>query len=102
MTQEGGISWTVWAIRFVGSPKTFSTAEVGEVLGRFPGVLEANVYGAQVPNHEGRAGCAAIFIAPEERNKFDWHGLFKHARQKLPRYASASLHTSCRSASWHS
>jgi acyl-CoA synthetase (AMP-forming)/AMP-acid ligase II len=54
-----------------------STAEVGECVGRFPGVVEANVYGVQLPNHDGRAGCAAIFIQPEDMGKFDFAGLLK-------------------------
>lgn len=64
-----------------------STAEVAQVLGDFPGVVEANVYGAQVPNHEGRAGCAAIYVQPRERAAFDWRALHAHARKQLPRYA---------------
>lgn len=54
-----------------------STAEVSEVVGNFPGIVEANVYGVQLPNHDGRAGCAAIFIKPEDRSRFDWAGLLK-------------------------
>jgi hypothetical protein len=57
------------------------------VIGRFPGVLEANVYGVTVPNHEGRAGCAALQISPEARQTFDYGGLARFARSKLPRYA---------------
>ncbi|WEW61464.1 hypothetical protein PRK78_006954 [Emydomyces testavorans] len=64
-----------------------STAEVAVVLGEYPGVLEANVYGVLVPNHEGRAGCAALLIDPAERARFNWVGLVRHAREKLPRYA---------------
>lgn len=64
-----------------------STAEVAEVLGRFPGLVEANVYGVEIPGHDGRAGCAAIFIRPNERASFDYAGLLKHARKGLPRYA---------------
>lgn len=37
-----------------------STNEVAEVLGLHPEVHEANVYGVMLPNHDGRAGCAAI------------------------------------------
>ncbi|OAX83269.1 hypothetical protein ACJ72_02362 [Emergomyces africanus] len=37
-----------------------STNEVSEVIGQHPEVLEANVYGVSLPNHDGRAGCAAI------------------------------------------
>ena len=64
-----------------------STAEVAEVIGRYPGVSEANVYGVEVPGHEGRAGCAALSIAPEKRKNFDWRGLATYARKQLPRYA---------------
>ncbi|KAI9656637.1 MAG: hypothetical protein M1831_004547 [Alyxoria varia] len=39
-----------------------ATAEVGSVVGEFEGVLEANVYGVVVPGHDGRAGCAAVFL----------------------------------------
>lgn len=64
-----------------------STAEVAEVLGRFPGIVEANVYGIELPNHDGRAGCAALYIRPGERENFDYAGLARHARNGLPRYA---------------
>ena len=64
-----------------------STAEVSEVLGSFPGILEANVYGVQVPGHDGRAGCAAILLMPDQADSFDFHALLKHAQSKLPRYA---------------
>ena len=64
-----------------------STAEVAEVLGRHPGVVEANVYGIEVPAHDGRAGCAAIYIRPEERDGFDFAALLAHARKGLPKYA---------------
>ena len=37
-----------------------STSEVSEALGLHPSVLDANVYGVEIPNHDGRAGCAAI------------------------------------------
>jgi acyl-CoA synthetase (AMP-forming)/AMP-acid ligase II len=52
-----------------------STAEVSEVLGKYPGVIDANVYGVLVPAHDGRAGCAALHIAPELKAKFDYNGL---------------------------
>ncbi|KAF2856719.1 long-chain fatty acid transporter-like protein, partial [Plenodomus tracheiphilus IPT5] len=39
-----------------------STTEVAEVVGRFGGVSEANVYGVGVPGHDGRAGCAAVVL----------------------------------------
>ncbi|KAJ5925300.1 hypothetical protein N7454_007939 [Penicillium verhagenii] len=64
-----------------------STAEVAEVLGRFPGIQEANVYGVLIPNHEGRAGCAALQISPEARHSLDFAELARFVRSKLPRYA---------------
>ncbi|OBT41053.1 hypothetical protein VE00_08381 [Pseudogymnoascus sp. WSF 3629] len=64
-----------------------STAEVSEVIGRFPGVVEANVYGVQLPNHDGRAGCAAIYIDPAVRGSFDYAALLQHTRTRLPKYA---------------
>ena len=64
-----------------------STAEVAEILGRYPGIDEANVYGVQVPGHEGRAGCVALTIAPDLKGKFDWNGFARAAQKQLPRYA---------------
>ncbi|GAD91589.1 hypothetical protein PVAR5_0161 [Paecilomyces variotii No. 5] len=64
-----------------------STAEVSQVIGEFPGVIEANVYGVLVPHHEGRAGCAAIQLSLEVKGNFNFQALANHARSKLPRYA---------------
>jgi acyl-CoA synthetase (AMP-forming)/AMP-acid ligase II len=65
-----------------------STAEVADVLGRYPGVVEANVYGVLVPNHDGRAGCAAILVERAHASStFDFDGLLAHAKKSLPRYA---------------
>ncbi|OAP65138.1 hypothetical protein AYL99_01110 [Fonsecaea erecta] len=60
-----------------------ATAEVSECLGRFPGVIDANVYGVRVPNHDGRAGCAALMLSPEVAGRFDFDGLLRD----LPGYA---------------
>lgn len=54
-----------------------STAEVSEVLGRHPGVLEATVYGVSLPNHDGKAGMAAVYIDPEASKSFDYKSLLK-------------------------
>jgi acyl-CoA synthetase (AMP-forming)/AMP-acid ligase II len=64
-----------------------STAEVSEVLGNYPGIIEANVYGVEVPGHDGRAGCAAIYIDPTQLGTFDFNGLLQYSREKLPKYA---------------
>jgi acyl-CoA synthetase (AMP-forming)/AMP-acid ligase II len=65
-----------------------STAEVSQVIGTHPQIHEANVYGVQLPNHDGRAGCAAIVVAGEQ--KIDdalAKDVLVHARKGLPRYA---------------
>ncbi|KAF2708219.1 fatty acid transporter-like protein [Pleomassaria siparia CBS 279.74] len=64
-----------------------STAEVSEVIGNYPGIVEANVYGVEVPGHDGRAGCAAVYIDPAHRASFDFNALLAHLRAKLPKYA---------------
>lgn len=84
-----------------------STTEVAEVLGRYPGVDEAIVYGVELPAHDGKAGAAALRIDPDRRSTFDFGGLLRyseshagtgrarpltglyrrHARSKLPKYA---------------
>lgn len=66
-----------------------STTEVAEAMGEYPGILEANVYGVLVPGHDGRAGCAAVYIPGgiEAVKSFDWKALLDHARRRLPKYA---------------
>jgi acyl-CoA synthetase (AMP-forming)/AMP-acid ligase II len=64
-----------------------NTAEVGEILGKYPGVVEANVYGVTVPNHEGKAGCAALTIEPGFQEAFDFASFHNYARAQLPHYA---------------
>ena len=62
-----------------------STAEVAKVVGEFPGILEANVYGVLVPGTEGRAGCAAITV--EDATPLNWSALAQHLKSRLPSYA---------------
>jgi len=54
-----------------------STAEVAEVLGNYPGVIEANVYGVSLPSHDGKAGCAAVYIDPNVKKHFDFASFLK-------------------------
>jgi len=54
-----------------------STAEVSEVLGKYPGVADAIVYGIQIPHHDGKAGMAAIYINPEKRQTFDYEAFLR-------------------------
>lgn len=37
--------------------------------------------------HDGRAGCAALYIDPAQRATFDYTALLAHARKSLPKYA---------------
>ncbi|KAI8328442.1 hypothetical protein BC941DRAFT_444963 [Chlamydoabsidia padenii] len=62
-----------------------ATTEVAHAVSTFDGIVEANVYGTLVPDHDGRASMAAICVA--DRNKFDFQGLAKHLKRKLPGYA---------------
>ena len=64
-----------------------STAEVAQALGLHPAVQEANVYGVELPNHDGRAGCVAIVLDSPQANTQVLASLAAHAREKLPRYA---------------
>ena len=48
---------------------------------------EANVYGVQLPNHDGRAGCAAIAFDTPNLTPELMESLATHARATLPRYA---------------
>jgi fatty-acyl-CoA synthase len=41
-----------------------ATSEVAEALGVVPGIAEANVYGVTVAGQDGRAGMAALVVAP--------------------------------------
>ncbi|KAL1959209.1 hypothetical protein VTO42DRAFT_2714 [Malbranchea cinnamomea] len=76
-----------------------STSEVAEVLGSHPDLHETNVYGVKLPNHEGRAGCAAI-VLKDQAAVLDptskpiivptsalLNSLATHALGNLPRYA---------------
>ncbi|KAK4446733.1 fatty acid transporter protein [Podospora aff. communis PSN243] len=64
-----------------------STAEVAEIVGAHPSVLEANVYGVQLPNHDGRAGCVAIALDQAQPNGELLASLAKHSVKGLPKYA---------------
>ena len=59
-----------------------STSEVAEAINRFRGVEDTNVYGVNIPGHEGRAGMAAIVCAD-----CDLGDLYRHIETCLPDYA---------------
>ena len=63
-----------------------STAEVSDALGDLAGLELINVYGVQVPGHEGRAGMAAVLMQPG--CDFDPQALYHLTEARLPRYAA--------------
>ncbi|PNH42661.1 hypothetical protein VD0004_g4694 [Verticillium dahliae] len=69
-----------------------STQEVSEAIGSHPAVREANVYGVELPHHDGRAGCAAL-VLDEGRGIEAKPGdallksLAEHVKKALPKYA---------------
>ncbi|KAL1611826.1 long-chain fatty acid transporter fat1 [Paraconiothyrium brasiliense] len=66
-----------------------STAEVADVLGKHPDIEEANVYGVQVPHHDGRAGCAAVILksGTTSPSAATLKSIAEHARENLPAFA---------------
>ena len=63
-----------------------STQEVAAALSDLPGLELINIYGVQVPGHEGRAGMAAVLMQPGRQ--FDPQALFALCERCLPRYAA--------------
>ncbi len=59
-----------------------STNEVADILDGAQGVLEANVYGVQVPHADGRAGMAAVAVD----DSFDLEEFAEFAKSSLPGY----------------
>lgn len=62
-----------------------ATTEVAETLGLVDFIQEVNVYGVEIPGHEGRAGMAAMIVRPGLT--FDGNKLFEHVVRDLPAYA---------------
>ncbi len=60
-----------------------ATSEVSEAISVFPGILEANVYGVEVPGGEGKAGMAAVVASPN----FDLAAFAEHLEKNLPFFA---------------
>jgi len=63
-----------------------STSEVSESFGTHSSVHEANVYGIELPHHDGRAGCVALVLAEEPSDKL-MQDLARHVHTELPRFA---------------
>jgi fatty-acyl-CoA synthase len=63
-----------------------STQEVADALSDYPGAELINIYGVQVPGHEGRAGMAAILM--QDGQAFDAEAFYALTEARLPRYAA--------------
>jgi acyl-CoA synthetase (AMP-forming)/AMP-acid ligase II len=63
-----------------------STNEVAECISTHPSVQETNVYGVELPNHDGRAGCAALVLT-EQASPQVLLSLAEMAQRGLPRFA---------------
>ncbi|KAF8471775.1 hypothetical protein BDZ91DRAFT_692699 [Kalaharituber pfeilii] len=65
-----------------------STNDVAETFARFPsgGIQECNVYGIELPNHDGRAGCAAFTLSPGVGGEEYMRELGEWAKRVMPRF----------------
>lgn len=63
-----------------------STQEVADALSDLPGLELINIYGVQVPQHEGRAGMAAVLMQADQA--FDPQAFYRLTEARLPRYAA--------------
>jgi len=63
-----------------------STNEVGEILNGHPQIDFCNVYGVEIPGADGRAGMAALVLAPGVQ-ALDLAGLSDYVNSRLPAYA---------------
>ncbi|MCJ1399675.1 hypothetical protein MMC11_002877 [Xylographa trunciseda] len=63
-----------------------STSEVADVLGTHPAVTDHNVYGVELPGHDGRAGCCATVLDREADSQL-LESIAGHVHRQLPKYA---------------
>lgn len=62
-----------------------STMEVSEIVSAFPGIVDANIYGVEVPGKDGRACMAAITLKVGE--ELDAVNFSTYCRGNLPLYS---------------
>ncbi|KAJ3475213.1 hypothetical protein NLG97_g9539 [Lecanicillium saksenae] len=56
-------------------------------MGLHPAVREANVYGVELPHHDGRAGCVTVCFDRPVPDADTLRSLAGHLRATLPQYA---------------
>ncbi|MBS0509504.1 MAG: long-chain-acyl-CoA synthetase, partial [Proteobacteria bacterium] len=83
-----GYCWFVDRIgdTFRWKSENVSTTEVADVLGDYPGLDAVTIYGVKVPDHDGRAGMAALVL--QDGASFDPGAFWQLALARLPRYAA--------------
>jgi fatty-acyl-CoA synthase len=64
-----------------------ATSEVNQAVLDCPGVVDATIYGVEIPGADGRAGMAAIVVD----DRFDLMELQHHIARRLPAYAHPVL-----------
>lgn len=55
-----------------------STTEVANTIGEYPDIVDPNVYGVQLPSHDGRAGAVALLVAEDKRESFDFTDFLRY------------------------
>jgi fatty-acyl-CoA synthase len=83
-----GYCWFVDRIgdTFRWKSENVSTTEVADALGDYPGLDAVTIYGVKVPDHDGRAGMAALVMHPQAN--FDPQTFWQLAMERLPKYAA--------------
>jgi len=68
--------------------ENISTSQVAEVLSKFSGIVDVNVYGVEIPGCEGKAGMAALtFQKGLQADAINWQEFSEHLDKNLPSYA---------------
>lgn len=83
-----GYCWFVDRIgdTFRWKSENVSTTEVADVLGDYPRLDAVTIYGVKVPDHDGRAGMAALVL--QTGATFDPQAFWQLSMERLPRYAA--------------